>query len=451
MDCAIADMNRQIDSHMVCGALSIKPSRPTAKCFALIDCNNFYASCERLFRPDLKHKPIIVASNNDGCAVARSAEAKALGIKMGAPIFKIQTLIRQHGVQVFSSNYALYADISNRVMTTIEDMVPKLEVYSIDEAFADLTGIAGVVSLTDFGHELCEKIERWVGIRTCIGMAPTKTLAKLANYGAKKYPKTGGVVDLTSQQRQRKLMAITPVDEVWGVGRKLSKRLNTMGIETALQLADADLKTIRNTFSVVLERTARELRGESCLSMEEVAPAKQQIVVSRSFGSPVETLDSIESAVASFIVRAAEKLRYERQSAKQVTVFMRTNPFNKNHAQYSNSVTSELPIPTQDTRELLALTQALCARIYRPGYRYTKAGVMLSDFYQPGVFQTSMFETHEPKPKSKELMAVLDTLNTQKAGTLYFASQKCKADWQMKREHLSPAYTTRWADIPKVR
>ena len=430
---------------------SVTPLRQPPKCFALIDCNNFYASCERLFRPDLKHKPVIVASNNDGCAVARSAEAKALGIKMGAPIFKIQDLIRQHDVQVFSSNYALYADISNRVMTTIEGMVPKLEVYSIDEAFADLTGVASAVSLTDFGLELREKIERWVGIRTCVGMAPTKTLAKLANYGAKKYPKTGGVVDLTSKERQRKLMAITPVDEVWGVGRKISKRLNFMGIETALQLADADLKTIRKNFSVVLERTARELRGESCLSLEEVSPTKQQIVVSRSFGNPVETLDSVESAVASFIVRAAEKLRYEGQSAKQVTVFMRTNPFNKSHAQYSNSVTSELPVPTQDTRELLALTQAMCARIYRPGYRYTKAGVMLSDFYQPGVFQTSLFDVHEPKPKSKALMNVLDTLNRQKTGTLYFASQKSKIDWHMKRERLSPAYTTRWADIPKVR
>lgn len=429
----------------------ITAAQKPARCFALIDCNNFYASCERLFRPDLKFKPLIVASNNDGCAVARSAEAKALGIKMGAPIFKIKDLIRQHDVQVFSSNYALYADISNRVMTTLESMVPQLEVYSIDEAFADLTGVASAVSLTDFGHELRDKVERWVGIRTCVGMAPTKTLAKLANYGAKKYPKTGGVVDLTNQARQRKLMAITPVDEVWGVGRKLSKRLNAMGIETALQLADADLKTIRKTFSVVLERTARELRGESCLSMQDVTPTKQQIVVSRSFGSPVETLDSIQSAVASFIVRAAEKLRYEGQSAKQATVFMRTNPFNTSDAQYSNSVTLELPVPTQDTRELLTLAQALCTRIYRPGYRYTKAGVMLSDFYQPGVFQTSLFDVHEPKPKSKALMAVLDTLNKTKTGTLYFASQHGKTDWHMKRERLSPAYTTRWSDIPKAR
>ena len=421
------------------------------QCVALIDCNNFYASCERLFRPDLQGKPIIVASNNDGCAVARSAEAKALGIKMGMPIFKLEALIRQHDIQVFSSNYALYADISNRVMTTIEGMVPRLEVYSIDEAFADLTGVASAVALEDFGRQLRDRVERWVGIRTCVGMAPTKTLAKLANYGAKKYPKTGGVVDLTSGVRQRKLMAIAPVDEVWGVGRRLAKRLNAMGIHTALDLAKADLKTLRTSFSVVLERTARELRGEPCLALEEVAPTKQQIVVSRSFGAPVETLNSIESAVASFTARAAEKLRYEGQATQQLTVFMRTNPFNQTHAQYSNAASITLQVPTQDTRELLAEAQRLAKRIFRPGYRYTKAGVMLTDFFEPGVWQGSLFAVHEPKPNSAALMAVLDRVNRQTSGALYFASQKVKSDWQMKRELLSPAYTTRWADIPKAK
>ena len=421
------------------------------QCVALIDCNNFYASCERLFRPDLQGKPIIVASNNDGCAVARSAEAKALGIKMGMPIFKLEALIRQHDIQVFSSNYALYADISNRVMTTIEGMVPRLEVYSIDEAFADLTGVASAVALEDFGRQLRDRVERWVGIRTCVGMAPTKTLAKLANYGAKKYPKTGGVVDLTSGVRQRKLMAIAPVDEVWGVGRRLAKRLNAMGIHTALDLAKADLKTLRTSFSVVLERTARELRGEPCLALEEVAPTKQQIVVSRSFGAPVETLNSIESAVASFTARAAEKLRYEGQATQQLTVFMRTNPFNQTHAQYSNAASITLQVPTQDTRELLAEAQRLAKRIFRPGYRYTKAGVMLTDFSEPGVWQGSLFEAHEPKPNSAALMAVVDRLNQQQTGALYFASQKVKSDWQMKRERLSPAYTTRWAEIPTAK
>lgn len=430
--------------------LSIASAKP-ASCFALIDCNNFYVSCERLFRPDLRQRPVIVASNNDGCAVARSAEAKALGIKMGTPLFKIDDLIKQQGVEVFSSNYALYADLSNRVMTTIEAMVPGLEIYSIDEAFADLSGLANAVSLDTFGHQLKDKINGWVGIPTCVGIAPTKTLAKLANYGAKKYPKTQGVVDLTAPTRQRKLLAITPVDEVWGVGRRIAERLGNMGITTALGLADMDLKTLRKQFSVVLERTARELRGESCLAMETVPSRKKQIVVSRSFGTPVLTLEGIQAALASFIARAAEKLRYEQQSARQITVFMRTNPFKQQHPQYSNSVTHRLEQPSQDSRELLALTHTLSERIFQAGYHYNKAGVMLADFYEPGVFQASLFETNEAKPKSKELMNVLDKLNSKKTGTLYFASQKKSGAWHMKRERLSPAYTTCWGEIPKVR
>lgn len=419
-------------------------------CFALIDCNNFYVSCERLFRPDLRERPVIVASNNDGCAIARSAESKALGIKMGTPLFKIDELIREHRIEVFSSNYALYADISNRVMTTIEQMVPNLEVYSIDEAFAELTGVERTVSLDTFGHELKNTILRWVGMPTCVGIAPTKTLAKLANYGAKHYPKTGGVVDLSEATRQRRLLAITPVDEVWGVGRRIAARLNTMGITTALELAECDLKTLRKQFSVVLERTARELRGESCLSLEQVPSPKKQIVVSRSFGQPVLTLDAVQSALSNFITRAAEKLRGEKQCARQLTVFMRTNPFRQNN-QYSNSATHTLSVPTQDSRELLALTRDLSERIYRPGFYYAKAGVMLGDFYALGVFQPSLFETTESKPNSKALMEVLDKLNRAKTGSVYFASQKKAQDWQMKRERLSPAYTTRWADIPKVR
>ncbi|AVJ55842.1 DNA polymerase V subunit UmuC [Idiomarina sp. OT37-5b] len=430
--------------------LSIASAKP-APCFALIDCNNFYVSCERLFRPDLRQRPVLVASNNDGCAVARSAEAKALGIKMGTPLFKIDDLIKQHNIEVFSSNYALYADISNRVMSTIEAMVPRLEIYSIDEAFADLTGLGRSVSLDAFGHQLRNRIGAWVGIPSCVGIAPTKTLAKLANYGAKKYPQTGGVVDLSQPQRQRKLLAITPVDEVWGVGRRISERLQRMGINTALQLAEADLKTLRKQFSVVLERTARELRGESCLAMETLPASKKQIVVSRSFGTPVLALEQIQAALASFVVRAAEKLRYERHSARQLTVFMRTNPFKPQQPQYSNSTTHTLAQPTQDSRELLALTRSLSERIFRAGYHYNKAGVMLGDFYQPGVFQASLFETNEPKPKSRALMNVLDKVNGRKTGALYFASQKTSSAWHMKRERLSPAYTTRWAEIPRVK
>lgn len=427
------------------------PPSQQKRCFALIDCNNFYASCEKLFRPDLKDKPVIVASNNDGCAVARSAEAKALGIKMGTPLFQMKDLIRNHHVQVFSSNYALYADISNRVMTIIESLVPRLEIYSIDEAFADLTGVSDIVDLAVYASDMREQIERCVGIRTCVGVAPTKTLAKLANYGAKKYPKTGGIVDLSDPLRQRRLMNITPVNEVWGVGRRIAKRLKLFGIETVLQLADADLKTIRKSFSVVLERTVRELRGQSCLALEDVAPTKKQIVVSRSFGDRVESVTDLQSAIASFAVRGAEKLRYENQAALQMSVFMRTSPFRTSDAQYSNSANVHFQRPTQDTRDLLEAAHRLCESLYKPGYSYAKAGIMLSDFYEPGVFQCSLFDTQQPKPKSKALMNVLDSLNRQKSGSLFFASEKTSDNWSMKREHLSPAYTTRWDELPRVK
>ncbi|MBT4928355.1 MAG: Y-family DNA polymerase, partial [Cellvibrionales bacterium] len=238
--------------------------------FALVDCNNFYASCEKLFRPDLANTPVVVLSNNDGCVVARSKEAKALGIKMGIPIFKIQPQIRQHGIKVFSSNYSLYADMSDRVMRTLEDMAPRVEIYSIDEAFLDLTGIQSAISLIDFGQQVKHTIDRWIGITVCVGIAPTKTLSKLANHAAKKYSATRGVVDLTDRNRQRKLLALTPVEDIWGVGRRLSARLQAMDIHTALDLADTSAKSIRQHFSVVLERTVRELNGESCMDLEQV-------------------------------------------------------------------------------------------------------------------------------------------------------------------------------------
>src|SRR5690554_435157 len=233
--------------------------------FALVDCNNFYASCEKLFRPDLKHVPVVVLSNNDGCVVARSREAKALGIKMGVPMFQIRDAIRQHGIVCFSSNYALYADLSQRVMSTLEALAPQVEVYSIDEAFLDLTGVDACIALDAFGLQVRQQVYQWTGITVCVGIAPTKTLAKLANHAAKSYPATGGVVDLTSPVRQRKLMALIPVSEIWGIGRKLTQRLETLGIKTALQLADADPQWIKRNFSVVVERTVRELNGQSCL------------------------------------------------------------------------------------------------------------------------------------------------------------------------------------------
>lgn len=419
--------------------------------FALVDCNNFYASCEKLFRPDLKDTPVVVLSNNDGCVVARSREAKLLGIKMGVPVFQIKAEMQRHGILAFSSNYALYADLSSRVMRTLEEMAPRVEVYSIDEAFLDLTGIESAISLVEFGQQVRARIGHWIGITVCVGIAPTKTLAKLANHAAKKYPATQGVVDLTNPDRQRRLLALVPVDDVWGVGRRLSKRLNALGITTALDLANASPRAIRDQFSVVLERTVRELNGESCIELEEIPPTKKQIVCSRSFGVKVTQFELLREAVCEYATRATEKLRKEQQQAKVLTVFIRTSPFKDNEPQYSNSASGELLIPSCDTRDFIELASHLLKRIWKDGFRYAKAGVMLSDFYDPGMFQPGLFDDVSTRSNSQQLMSVLDTINQSGAGTVFFAGQGTKKDWSMKREHLSPAYTTRWDQLPRVK
>ena len=419
--------------------------------FALVDCNNFYASCEKLFRPDLKDTPVVVLSNNDGCVVARSREAKLLGIKMGVPVFQIKAEMQRHGILAFSSNYALYADLSSRVMRTLEEMAPRVEVYSIDEAFLDLTGIESVISLVEFGQQVRERIGHWIGITVCVGIAPTKTLAKLANHAAKKYPATQGVVDLTNPDRQRRLLALVPVDDVWGVGRRLSKRLNALGITTALDLANASPRAIRDQFSVVLERTVRELNGESCIELEEIPPTKKQIVCSRSFGVKVTQFELLREAVCEYATRATEKLRKEQQQAKVMTVFIRTSPFKDNEPQYSNSASGELLIPSSDTRDFIELANHLLKRIWKDGFRYAKAGVMLSDFYDPGMFQPGLFDDVSTRSNSQQLMSVLDTINQSGAGKVFFAGQGTKKDWSMKRELLSPAYTTRWDQLPGVK
>ena len=418
--------------------------------FALVDCNNFYASCEKLFRPDLKDTPVVVLSNNDGCVVARSREAKLLGIKMGVPVFQIKSEMLRHGILAFSSNYALYTDLSSRVMRTLEEMAPRVEVYSIDEAFLDLTGIESVLSLVEFGQQVRERIGHWIGITVCVGIAPTKTLAKLANHAAKKYPATQGVVDLTNPDRQRRLLALVPVDDVWGVGKRLSKRLNALGITTALDLANASPRAIRDQFSVVLERTVRELNGESCIELEEIPPTKKQIVCSRSFGVKVTQFELLREAVCEYATRATEKLRKEQQQAKVLTVFIRTSPFKDNEPQYSNSASGELLIPSCDTRDFIELSSHLLKRIWKDGFRYAKAGVMLSDFYDPGMFQPGLFDDVSIRSNSQQLMSVLDTINQSGAGKVFFAGQGTKKDWSMKREHLSPAYTTRWDQLPRV-
>lgn len=419
--------------------------------FALVDINSFYASCEAVFRPDLKGVPVVVLSNNDGCVIARSAEARVLGIKMGAPFFKMKDALLRHNVKVFSSNYALYADMSHRVMTTLEEMTPVVEIYSIDEAFINLTGVSACKPLEEFGREIRARIRKDTHLTAGVGIGPTKTLAKLANHAAKKWPQTGGVVDLTHIERQRKLMAHVPVADVWGVGGRISKKLNLMGIENALQLADSSTWVIRKHFNVVLERTVRELRGESCLEMEEFAPTKQQIVCSRSFGTRITEYIDMYQAICQYAERAAEKLRQEKQYCRHISVFMKTSPHAENEAYYGNQVTGTLLTPTNDTRDIVRVAVDALDRIWRDGYRYMKAGVMLGDFFSRGVAQLNLFDEFSPQANSETLMSVIDSINQKGKGRLWFAGQGIEKTWAMKREMLSPAYTTRFSDLPVVK
>ncbi|HGV5159169.1 TPA: Y-family DNA polymerase [Klebsiella pneumoniae] len=420
--------------------------------FALVDVNSFYASCETIFRPDLQGRPVVVLSNNDGCIIARSAEAKKLGIKMGDPYFKCKDYFRQQGVVCFSSNYELYADMSNRVMTTLEEMCPRVEIYSIDEAFCDLTGVRNCRVLEEFGRELKDTVYRNTRLPVGVGIAQTKTLAKLANHAAKTWKATGGVVDLSNVERQRKLMALLPVDEVWGVGRRISKKLEAMGIKTVLQLADTDIRFIRKHFNVVLERTVRELRGEPCLGLEEFAPVKQEIVCSRSFGQRIIDYHEMRQAICLYASRAAEKLRGEHQYCRFISAFVKTSPFALNEPYYGNSTSVKLLTPTQDSRDIITAATKCLDAIWRDGHRYQKAGVMLGDFYSQGVAQLNLFDDNAPRKNSEKLMEVLDHLNAKDGrGTLYFAGQGIQSAWQMKREMLSPRYTTRFSDLPVVR
>ena len=420
--------------------------------FALCDVNSFYASCETVFRPDLKGRPVVVLSNNDGCVIARSAEAKPF-VKMGEPYFKQKDLFRRHGIIAFSSNYELYADMSNRVMTTLEELSPRCEIYSIDEAFCDLTGVRNCRDLTDFGREIRETVLRRTHLTVGVGIAQTKTLAKLANHAAKQWQRqTGGVVDLSNLERQRKLMAILPVDDVWGVGRRISKKLEAMGIKTVLQLADTDIRFIRKHFNVVLERTVRELRGEPCLGLEEFAPVKQEIVCSRSFGGRITEYHEMRQAICSYASRAAEKLRGEHQYCRFISAFVKTSPFALNEPYYGNSASVKLLTPTQDSRDIIEAATKCLDAIWKDGHRYQKAGVMLGDFYSQGVAQLNLFDDNAPRQNSEKLMEVLDHLNAKDGrGTLYFAGQGMQTAWQMKREMLSPRYTTRYSDLLKVK
>jgi DNA polymerase V len=419
---------------------------------ALVDCNNFYVSCERVFNPALEGKPVVVLSNNDGCAVARSSEVKALGVKMGTPWFQLRDLARKHGIVALSSNYELYADMSNRVMAILSTFSPRQEVYSIDECFLDLAGLEHR-DLTRYGQEIRQRIQRWTGIPVCVGIATSKTLAKLSNHVAKKQPEWQGVCDFgaLTPPALDELLAGIGAGEVWGVGRRIHERLGGMGIHSVLALKHADTDLIRKHFSVTLERTVLELRGISCLALEEVAPAKQQIISSRSFGTPVTSLQELSEAIATYVTRAAEKLRAQHSVAGAIQVNIRTNPHREGDPQYSNSIVLPLTTATSDTTRLVRAAQWGLKRIFRQGFHYAKAGVMLIEISPANSVQQSLFGIDATEDKSTSLMKAMDAINRRMGqDTIFLAGAGIEKRWRMRRGNKSPGYTTDWEEVARV-
>ena len=414
---------------------------------ALVDCDSFYASCERIFRPDLKNVPIVVLSNNDGCVIARSAEAKKMGIGMGVPWFKVKDSFLSQGGEVFSSNFTFYGDISARVMNILEGFAPKVEIYSIDEAFLGLDELEKNYDLYDFGCHIRRLIKQWTGVPVRIGIAPTKTLTKIAINEVKRLNIPTKVHRISSNKDIRYALKNTPVGDVWGVGRRLNEHLSKARITSALHLADIDPRHAKRKFSVVLERTVRELRGQRCIGIEENITAKKQIVVSRSFGSRVTNLETLKPIVSNFAVRASEKLRNEKQKCSQVSVFVRTSPFSDHKPQHRGYKTIELVTPTNDTRDILAAAKKALVPIYKSGYDYVKAGILLSQFYNASSKQYSLFrDPDEPKENSK-FMEYIDQLNSYQT-QIYYASQNTSQWSPMKQNMTSPKYTTCWYELP---
>ncbi|HEY1404090.1 MAG TPA: Y-family DNA polymerase [Pyrinomonadaceae bacterium] len=416
-----------------------------ARVFALVDCNNFYVSCERVFNPKLAGRPVVVLSNNDGCVISRSQEAKAIGVKMGAPLFHAQALLEAHAAAIFSSNYALYGDMSHRVAETLETFTPDIERYSIDEAFLTLDDGA-TARLDDTGREIRRRVERWTGIPVCIGIATTKTLAKVAVQIAKRSGKAQGVVNLFESAYLEHALARVKVEEVWGVGSNYARRLKSAGIKTALDLRDADARLWRRHAGVVLERIIRELRGVSCLPLELCPPPRRSLTVSRSFGSPVESLSELREAVAFYATRAGEKLRRRGLVADALVVFLATNRFAAEPL-HAPSVAVTLPCPTSYTADLIREAHRALEKIYTPGYHFKKAGVMLVGLAPAPPVQQGLFTSTE---RADRLMATLDRINERMGRrVLHYGALgiKKRGRWQTVCERRSPRCTTRWDEL----
>ncbi|MDO1445509.1 Y-family DNA polymerase [Rhodocytophaga aerolata] len=423
--------------------------------FALCDCNNFYANCERVFNPSLNNKPVIVLSNNDGSIIARSNEAKALGIQMGQPYFQARKVIEEHKVAVFSSNYELYGDMSNRVMTVLSGLAPETEIYSIDECFLGFPGWQEAELLT-YAQDIKEKVKNWTGIPVSIGLAPTKTLAKAANKVAKKSEK---VCLIRESSDIDSLLENLPIEELWGIGRQYAKLLKANSIHTALQFKNMPDGWIHKHLTIMGLRLAYELRGVSCLPLEKVQQTKKAICTSRSFGHYVSTYTEMEEAVSSFVFKCSEKLRKEGTAASVVTVFIHTNTFNTTLPQYSNSQTLRLPVATDSTPELIHYVLKGLKAIYKPGYAYKKAGVIVTGIVPNHAIQQNLFDEVD-RAKHTQLMTTIDQINkrlrkhTDKfQSPVKFAVQTHstkEANWPMQRKYLSPCYTTRWDQVLKA-
>jgi DNA polymerase V len=417
--------------------------------FGLVDCNNFYVSCERLFRPDLAKRPVVVLSNNDGCIISRSNEAKALGIGMGTPYFKQESLIRKNRVTVFSSNYPLYGDISQRVMEVLMHLEPEVEIYSIDEAFIRFPA-GKYYNLEKYLTHLKAAVQKHTGIPVSIGLGPTKTLAKIAGRFAKKDTSETGIFAVTGKQQLNDLLAAVDIADIWGIGRRHGARLKRQGVHTALELKNRADTWIRKQLTVTGLRTAMELRGIPCITLEKAAPPKKSICTSRSFGQAVETLADLQEATATYTAQAAYKLRNAGLRATVLDVFIRTNSFKKEEPQYCNRRTFALPTPSAHTGTLIKFALASLRAIYRSGYRYQKAGVLLSGLVPENYEQLSLFDI--PRPRATSLMKAVDRINKRWGhDTIQFAAAGLTKEWRFRQLKKSPAYTTRWSDLPTVK
>ncbi|MBI9017329.1 MAG: Y-family DNA polymerase [Phycisphaerae bacterium] len=415
--------------------------------FALVDCNNFYVSCERVFNPALENRPVAVLSNNDGCIVARSNEVKALGIKMGVPYFKEKPFLKKHGTAIFSSNYALYGDMSQRVMKTLAGFCDDMEIYSIDEAFLDLSNLANI-DLCDYGQQIRRTVRQWTGIPVSVGIGPTKTLAKLANHLAKH---GNGVVDLINCDNIDSILSGTPLTDIWGVSRGYSNRLATGGIGNALQLRDTDDHWLRKALGVVGVRIAHELRGQVCYDLEHSPPQNKTICSSRSFGRPIESFDELSQAVAQYVSRATQKLRKQKLVAGRLTVFVMTSAFDKKQ-RYYDSQSVELPVTSSDTGELIHYALGCLTKIYRKGYKFKKAGVLLEQLIDKDRVQLNLFDDVD-RGRSGKLMNVIDKINSMQSNAISYgaAGIEQKQKWKTKFQMRSGRYTTRWDELAVVK